>query len=398
MNRRERLIARTRQGYRLAFGSDGPHPRRFFAAPGRVNLIGEHVDYNDGYVVPCAINRETVVSIGPGDDVKPKIEAVALDMGNARDSFALDQPIAKSDNSWQNLVRGVVHALRRRGHTLRSSRIAMAGDVPIGAGLSSSASFAVAVTLALAEYSRVPLSPDTLALVAQEAENEFLGTQCGIMDQMAASASKKGHALLVDCRSLQNITIPVAKNLDVVIIDSGVRRELAESAFNERREQCEVAARYLGANALRDVTIEALEEAKDGFDPTLYRRARHVVSEIARIEPMAVALAQGDTAALSAIMHAGHTSLHEDYEVTVPEVDALADLVRAVLQDGESPLGGVRMTGAGFGGCLVAVVHTSATQTVLDAVRTTYNAQTKRPASAEVYEMAGGAREITPHS
>ena len=213
---------------------------------------------------------------------------------------------------------------------------------------------------------------------------------------MASAASKKSHALLVDCRSLEHMPIPVAKDLAVVIIDSGVRRELATSAFNTRREECEAAAKALGVTALRDVTAETLEANQTRLDPDIYARARHVVSEIARVEPMAVALAHGDTAALAQIMSASHASLRANYKVTVPAVDEIAAIVAAALLDDDTPLGGVRMPGAGFGGCLVAVLRETATDRGLEAGEKVYNAGAQTPASAEVYAMAGGAREVSP--
>ena len=398
MNRRDRLIARTRQGYRLAFGSQGPNPRRFFAAPGRVNLIGEHVDYNQGFVLPCAIDRETVVSLGAGPEVGGQgyVEVVAIDMGQARDKIPLYKPIERVEDGWRNLVRGAVAFLQQRGHEIVPARLAIAGDIPVGAGLSSSASFTVAITLALAQLSRIPLSQEQLALIAQDAETQFLGTACGVMDQIASAAATRGKALLLDCRSLQHMPIPVAPQLSLMIIDSGVRRQLADSAFNQRRRECELAAKHYQVDALRDLTSEALEAGRDGLDPILFARARHVVSEIARVEPMAVALAHADTAALAQVMRASHVSLRDDFEVTVEPVDRLVDTVSAALGTGKSALGGVRMTGAGFGGCLVAVVHEDATQTVKDAVERTYNSTAETPASAAIYTMAGGAREITP--
>jgi galactokinase len=398
MNRRDRLIARARQGYRLAFGNQGGEPRRFVAAPGRVNLIGEHVDYNDGFVLPCAINRETVVAIGPGPEGKGAgdVEAVAIDMGQARETVSLAEPVSRTGNSWQNLLRGALAVLQERGHRIPPTRLAIAGDIPIGAGLSSSASFTVAITLALAQRAQVPISPETLALVAQRAENEFLGTRCGIMDQMACAAATRGAALLLDCRSLETMPIRAAKDLAIVIADSGIRRDLATSAFNTRREQCEAVARHCGVHALRDLDMPTLEAARDGLDRVLFARARHVVSEIARVEPFAVALATGDTAALAQVMAASHASLRDDYEVTVPEVDRLVETIRARLEKGGEPLGGVRMTGAGFGGCVVAVVRKSAVEGVISAVEQDYNESAHTPASADVYTMAGGAREVTP--
>ncbi|MEM9086035.1 MAG: galactokinase [Pseudomonadota bacterium] len=398
MNRRDRLIARTRQGYRLAFGSVGPNPRRFFAAPGRVNLIGEHLDYNEGIVLPCAIDRETVVALEAGPEVGGEgyIELVAIDFDQTRDKIPLHEPIQRTDSSWRNLVRGVVAALKARGHEILPARLAIAGDIPMGAGLSSSASFAVAITLSLAQLSRISLTQRDLALIAQQAETDFLGTQCGIMDQMASAASEKDHGLLIDCRTLEHMPIPVSKELSIVIADSGLRRELVNSAFNTRRRECEQAAAHFGVKALRDVTLDRLEVSGQDMDPTLRRRARHVVSEIARVEPVAVALAKADTAALSSILRASHVSLRDDFEVTVPELDRLVDTIFAALGEGEGALGGVRMTGGGFGGCAVAIVKTSAVEKVLDAVHRDYNATAEVPASADTYRMVGGAREVTP--
>ena len=398
MNRRDRLIARTRQGYRLAFGSVGPNPRRFFAAPGRVNLIGEHLDYNEGLVLPCAINRETVVALEAGPEVGGEgfIEAVSIDFDQTRDKIPLHEPIQPSDAVWRYLLRGGVAALQARGHEVLPARLAIAGDIPMGAGLSSSASFAVVTALSLAQLSRISLTQQDLALIAQHAETSFLGTQCGIMDQMASAASQKDHGLLIDCRTLEHMPIPVSKELSIVIADSGLRRELVNSPFNKRRQECEQAAAHFGVRALRDVTLEQLAAKGQGLDPTLFRRARHVVSEIARVEPAAVALAQADTAALSSILRASHVSLRDDFEVTVPELDRLVDTIYAALGEGHDALGGVRMTGGGFGGCAVAIVKTSAVQDVLDAVHRDFNATAKVQASADTYTMAGGAREVTP--
>jgi galactokinase len=391
MDRRERLIARARQGYRLAYGAE---PTRFFAAPGRVNLIGEHVDYNDGFVLPCAIDREAIVALGPADkDANvPLFEAVALDMGemaSARDSFDLASPIVPGANNWQNHVRGVVQALGRDGHRIKPARIAIAGDVPIGAGLSSSAAFGVAVALACSDYSGLDLSVETLALVAQRAENDFVGCACGIMDQMASAASVADNALLLDCRSLQHMPIPIHASLAITVIDTGLRRNLTESAFNERRAQCEAAAAHFGLTALRDLDFATLEAAQTSLDRTLYRRARHVVGEIERVEPVAVALTQGDTALLAEVMREAHLSLSADFEVSLPPIDRLAGLIGEALGDA----GGVRLTGAGFGGCLVAVSTHDAGSAIDEAVAR-YNAAADLPARAETFRPVRGAAPI----
>lgn len=391
MDRRERLIARARQGYRLAFGVE---PTRFVAAPGRVNLIGEHVDYNEGFVLPCAIDRETVIAFGPGakDAKVPRLEAVALDMGDmasARDGFDLAGLIHRGDNNWQNHVRGVIQALGRYGHRIRPMRMAIAGDVPIGAGLSSSAAFGVAVALAASEYSGLGLAPEKIAKMAQIAENDFVGCACGIMDQMASAASVAGHALLLDCRSLEHMPIPIHRRLAITVIDTGLRRSLTESAFNERRAECEAAAAHFGVTALRDLELGRLEAAHAALGPVLYRRARHVVSEMGRVEPVAVALATGDTAALAALMREAHLSLSADFDVSLPPIDRLAALVAEAL--GEA--GGVRLTGAGFGGCLVAVTHKDATGAIDDAIAR-YNADADLPARAEIFRPSDGAAPI----
>lgn len=392
MDRRERLIARARQGFRLAYGVE---PTRFFAAPGRVNLIGEHVDYNDGYVLPCAIDREAIVALGPPDPnaAVPRFEAVALDMGemaSARDAFDLIGSILPGENNWQNHVRGVIQALGRYGYKVKPARIAIAGDVPIGAGLSSSAAFGVAVALACSEHSGLSLGPEKLAKVAQIAENDFVGCACGIMDQMASAASVADHALLLDCRTLQTMPIPIHPSLAVTVIDTGLRRNLTESAFNQRRAECEAVAAHFGVKALRDLDGGKLLLGEPDLDPVLFRRARHVVSEMERVEPVAVALTQGDTATLAAVLHEAHVSLSEDFDVSLPAIDQLAGLVRESLGD----LGGVRLTGAGFGGCLVVVAKREASGAIGDAVAR-YNAATSGlPACAETFKPIAGAAPI----
>ena len=389
MDRRERLIARARQGYRMAYGAE---PSRFFAAPGRVNLIGEHVDYNGGYVLPCAINRETVIALGPADknDQGPFLDAVAIDMGSARSRVALDAAVAPGANSWENHVRGIVHAIRGLGQPVKPARIAIAGDIPIGAGLSSSASLGVVVATALSDYGGLSLGREALAQIAQAAENDFVGCACGIMDQMASACAVEGKALLLDCRSLEHMPIPIAPGLALMVIDSGIGRELATSAFNERRAQCEAAAQHCGVALLRDLDMDRLEAARGGLDEVLYRRARHVVSEIARVEPAAVALATGDTARLADVMAASHRSLREDYEVSLPALDQIVDLVADVL----GTAGGVRLTGAGFGGCLVAVMAEEAAGAVSEAIERRYNRTASLPARAELLVPSAGAGPI----
>ncbi|NJO13905.1 MAG: galactokinase [Rhizobiales bacterium] len=316
---------------------------------GRVNLIGEHTDYNDGLVLPCAIDRETMIAIGPGE--RDRIDAVALDFGDARDGFALAEPITPTGPEWGRHLRGVAHFLQQSGCEVAPARIAIAGDVPIGAGLSSSASLGVVSGLGLAQLAGCSQAPEALARIAQAAENHFVGTQCGIMDQMASACAKAGHALLLDCRDLSYRHIALPQDLALMIIDSGVRHSLGDSPYNERRAQCEAAAAHYGKAGLRDVSPDQLEAERAGLDDVAYRRARHVVTEIARVSRFAAAMAAGNTSAISALMAESFVSYRDDFEASVPKVDQLFAAVSAVL----AARGGVRLTGGGFGGSLVAL-------------------------------------------
>lgn len=376
MSHREQLLERVRAGYRAAYGEE---PQAIFAAPGRVNLIGEHTDYNDGLVLPCAIDRETMIAIGSGEG--GRIESVALDLGNDRDSFSLAQPIAATQAEWANHLRGVSRFLIESGHQLASARIAIAGNVPIGAGLSSSASLGVVSGLALTTLAGAAAAPETLARIAQMAENRMVGTQCGIMDQMASACSQEGHALMLDCRDLSFRHIAMPRDLALVIIDSGVRHSLGDSPYNERRAQCEAAARHYGAVSLRDVSPEQLV-AERGVLPDLeFRRARHVVTEIARVSQFATALEAGDADQISGLMAQSFHSYRDDFEASVPQVDRLFDLIGAVL----GHAGGVRLTGGGFGGSLVALAPLDA----VEAIR-----KVAAPAQVGIFKPSAGAAKI----
>jgi galactokinase len=376
MTRREALINRAAAGYRAAFGTA---PAALFAAPGRVNLIGEHTDYNDGLVLPCAIDRETVIAIGPGD--ADGIEAVALDLGDARDGFALAEPIMPTGEEWGRHLRGVAHFLREHGGEVAPARLVIAGDVPMGAGLSSSASLGVVAGLALSHQAGAPQPPEALARIAQASENHFVGTQCGIMDQMVSACACEGHALLLDCRDLTWRHIAMPPDLALMIIDSGVRHSLGDSPYNERRAQCEAAAAHYGEASLRDVTPEQLEAERGGLDDLAYRRARHVVTEIARVTRFAEALAAGDAGAIAALMAESFISYRDDFGASVPEVDRLFAIVNAVLGSD----GGVRLTGGGFGGSLVALAPHNAVDDITAAVA---------PCAAGVFLPSGGAGRV----
>ncbi|MFS7359611.1 galactokinase [Rahnella inusitata] len=338
-------------------------------APGRVNLIGEHTDYNDGFVLPCAIDYETVIACAQRND--RQIRVIAADYDNEEDSFSLDEPILHSDaHPWANYVRGVVKHLMLRNKDFSGADMVISGNVPQGAGLSSSASLEVAVGQALKSLYDLPLDGVALALNGQEAENQFVGCNCGIMDQLISALGKENHSLLIDCRSLETRAVSMPKNAAVVIINSNVKRGLVDSEYNARREQCEVAARFFGVKALRDVDPALFFSIEDELDPVVSRRARHVITENDRTLAAADALASGDLKRMGELMAESHASMRDDFEITVPQIDKLVEIVKEVIGD----KGGVRMTGGGFGGCIVALVPQDMVEKVRHAVEEQYEA------------------------
>jgi galactokinase len=292
------------------------------------------------------------------------------------------------EGGWRNYVRGVAWALAEAGHRLRGLDLAFTGDVPAGAGLSSSAALEVALAAAFAATSDLSLERRDLALLAQRAENGFVGVQCGIMDQLAAVFGREGHALLIDCRSLEVEPLPLAleeRGAAIVIVDSAVRRSLGDSAYNERRRECADAAAALGAPALRDVSAQALEARRPGLPEALYRRARHVLTEEARVAAAALALRRGDLATLGRLLYESHESLRDDFEVSCPETDLLVELAVGV----EGVLG-ARLTGAGFGGCTVNLVREEALDAFRRQVVAAYQERTGLPARMHPVRAAGG--------
>ncbi len=348
----------------------GVRARHVVRAPGRVNLIGEHTDYNDGFVLPCAIDFATEVAIAPRSD--GIIRVVALDYQNAIDEFPAGQRPAQGSQHWANYIRGVVDVfIQRFGVLPHGFDMAVSGNVPQGAGLSSSAALEVGVGKALQALYGFDASGRDIALLGQQAENEFVGCRCGIMDQFISALGEEGHALLIDCRSLDTRAVPMPDSLKVMIIDSKVQRGLVGSEYNTRRRQCETAAAHFGVGALRDVSLAQLDAARDALDPVVYRRARHVITENARTQAAAAALAARDVTRLSQLMAESHASMRDDFEITVPPIDALVDIIAGVI----GTEGGARMTGGGFGGCVVALVPESRVDAVTEAVTTRYPAR-----------------------
>ena len=343
----------------------GHAPHLVVRAPGRVNLIGEHTDYNDGFVLPCAIGPATMVAVSKRHD--NNVEVIAADFGDAGDQFGLELPLQRNiEQPWADYVRGVISALQNAGYALSGAKIAIAGSLPKGAGLSSSASLEVAVGKAMSALADIDIDNTRLAQIAQRAECDFVGTQCGIMDQLISAQGKAGHALLIDCRSLGLTDAPVPDDVAIMIVHSGVTRGLVDGHYNARRRQCEAAATAMGVPALRDADLEMLAAAS--LDAVTKMRARHVITENQRTLDAADALAKSDLATLGMLMAQSHLSMRDDFEITVPPVDALV----VMLQKAIGTQGGARMTGGGFGGACVAVMPSAMVADVQAAITAEY--------------------------
>ncbi|WP_312242232.1 galactokinase [Pantoea sp.] len=364
----------------------GYQPTHTIQAPGRVNLIGEHTDYNDGFVLPCAIDYQTVISCAKRDD--RLVRVIAVDYNNAEDRFSLDEPIMSvKEPMWANYVRGVVKHLQKRNADFGGVDMVISGDVPQGAGLSSSASLEVAVGTLFQQLYHLPLDGADIAVNGQEAENQFVGCNCGIMDQLISALGKKNHAMLLDCRTLGTRPVPMPKEVAVVIINSNFRRNLVGSEYNTRREQCETGARFFAQPALRDVDIERFRAVEHELDPQVAKRVRHILTENARTLEAAEALSKGDLKRMGELMAESHASMRDDFEITVPPIDTLVEIVKAVIGD----RGGVRMTGGGFGGCVVALMPLDLVDAVKEAVAAQYEAKTGIKESFWVCQASEGA-------
>ena len=361
-------------------------PTHIIQAPGRVNLIGEHTDYNDGFVLPCAINYQTVVAAAKRDD--NIVRVISVDYGNAVDEFDITEEIVfQQDKMWANYIRGVVKCLLARGFEFKGADISVTGNVPQGAGLSSSAALEVVIGQTFKVLYQLEISQAEIALNGQQAENEFVGCNCGIMDQMISAEGRENHAMLLDCRSLETKSVSMPTDMSVVIINSNKKRGLVDSEYNTRREQCEEAASIFSVKALRDVTIEQLEEKASSLDEVVFKRARHVITENNRTLEACDALIAGDMKRMGELMAESHTSMRDDFEITVGEVDTLVEIVKNVV----GSAGGVRMTGGGFGGCIVALVPPGLVNEVMSSVEQQYEAATGLKESIYVCQAKQGA-------
>ncbi|ASA54497.1 galactokinase [Vibrio gazogenes] len=368
----------------------GYAPSHIIQAPGRVNLIGEHTDYNDGFVLPCAINYQTVVAAAKRND--NLVRVVSVDYDNAVDEFDLAQAITfQPDKMWANYIRGVVKCLLARGYQIGGVDIAVSGNVPQGAGLSSSAALEVVIGQTFKALFDLDISQAEIALNGQQAENEFVGCNCGIMDQMISAQGRKNHAMLLDCRSLATEAVSMPEDMAVLIINSNKKRGLVDSEYNTRRQQCETVARFFGVKALRDVNIEQLYQRRAELDEVVAKRARHVITENERTLEAAKALRAHDMHRMGQLMAESHASMRDDFEITVKEIDTLVEIVKEVI--GEQ--GGVRMTGGGFGGCVVALIPSTLVDSVKAAVEAKYEQATGLKESIYVCKAEAGAGLVT---
>ena len=366
---------------------------RIFRAPGRVNLIGEHTDYNDGFVMPFAIDRSTLVAGSPRND--RKIEAIALDM-DATATIDLDAEPQKKRKSWIDYVEGTARCIEEKFGKLIGANIVITSGVPIGAGLSSSAALETSIGLALLSLSKKNIDREELAFAAQKVEHEYAGTKSGIMDQFASSFCKKGNAMLLDCRSLERTQIPFeSPDVVAVVCNTKVEHSLASSEYNKRREECEEGVRILQKHqpevkALRDVTLELLDRHRTELDEIVYRRCRHVITENARTLKAAEFFGKHDLAEAGKLMFQSHESLRDDYEVSCNELDEMVEIARSV--DGVL---GSRMTGGGFGGCTVTLVKKENRVNFEEAIKTGYKNKFGKDPDIYQFHAADGASELT---
>jgi galactokinase len=386
-------MTKTLENLRAAFQKLYGREPRFFRAPGRVNLIGEHTDYNDGFVLPMAIEYETIVAAAVREDRKIRVRSVNLDEAGEID---LDAPEIARRGSWLDFVEGVARILERRGAKLRGVDLLIESSVPSGAGLSSSAALEISVGLALTESSASPIDKIQLALIGQAAEHEFVGAKVGIMDQYVSALGRRHHALLIDCRSLEATQIPfAAQDAAIVICDSKVKHELADSEYNTRRAQCEEGVELLkeflpGITKLRDVSVEDFAKYESKLPETIKKRCRHVVMENERTISAAKALKNNDLAEFGRLMWLSHASLRDDYEVSCRELDLLVEVAqksRLVL--------GARMTGGGFGGSTVNLVPLEYVDEFTEKITTEYKQQTSIESAVYKTGAADGAGEMT---
>jgi len=368
--------------FQRAFGQP---PRWIVRAPGRVNLIGEHTDYNDGFVLPIAIDRAIWIALRPRTDGRVVVRSADYDQ---QGEFALEE-LSRGQPGWIEYLKGVAWTLQEAGHRLVGWEGVLAGDVPRGAGLSSSAALEVACARAFATTSELVWDPSVMAQLAQRAENRWVGVNCGIMDQLISATGQAGHAQLIDCRSLALQPVPLPPGVAVAVLDTGTRRGLVDSAYNERRAQGGQSAQRFAVKALRDVAPDEFARRSAELDESARRRARHVITENDRTLKAAEAMRRGDATELGRLMDQSHVSLRDDFEVS-------SDALNAMVEAAHNHPGcyGARMTGAGFGGCAVALVNAGVSDQFVATVADAYRARTGNKPAVYVCHATDGAEVV----
>ena len=362
-----------------------------YRAPGRVNLIGEHTDYNDGFVMPVALDLYTYVAVSPRADRRLRVYSE-----NLREMCDLDLDLIRPGRSghWSDYVRGVAGVLESSGYRLRGADLAIMSEVPLGSGLSSSAALEVSTAWALLSNSQLGIDRTTVAHMCQKAEHLYAETMCGIMDQFISCHGRAGHALMLDCRSLEFQLLPVPGHLRLMVCNTMVKHEHASGGYNTRRRECEEGLHGLaqvlpGIRALRDVTRDELEKHRECLSPVIYKRVRHVVTENDRVKEAASALETGDIAKLGKLMADSHQSLRDDYEVSTSELDLMVELA-----NGQEGVYGARMTGGGFGGCTINLVDAAHAEEVQQRLQRNYEAKTGLKPTILICEASDGAGAV----
>ena len=342
-------------------------PEIISTAPGRVNLIGDHTDYNQGFVLPAAIHMTTTIAVSRRVD--REVHTFAQGFAKSLDQFPLDNIETCSKETWPNYIRGTIKYLQDVSKNFSGVNILISGDIPQGAGLSSSASLEIALLRAISELYQLNIEGIEAALIGQKAENAFVGCNCGIMDQLVVALGLQGNAMLLDCSDLSYQDIPIPEGSTILVVNSNIKRELVDSEYNARRKQCESVAKFLNVSSLRDLDIENLYKAEELLSDELFRRARHVMTEIRLVIDAAKAMEDKDLKLLGQLMAESHKSLRDDYEVSTNELDFLVDIISTEM----GGTGGVRMTGGGFGGCVVSIMPKEKISSVICSVKTYYS-------------------------
>ncbi|HEY9783787.1 MAG TPA: galactokinase [Candidatus Obscuribacterales bacterium] len=374
----------------------GTPPKMVARAPGRVNLIGEHTDYNGGFVLPVAIDREMMIAFSPSAVARVEVYSAEYDESDSFDLSAIEK---NPERPWSDYLRGTLATLKNQGHAVSGFTGVLSGNVPQGAGLSSSAAYEVAAVAMANALNGLSLEAKEMALLAQKAENDFVGVRCGIMDQFVSALGEQERALFIDCRSLDFKSVPLEltrKQSCLVVTNSGVRRGLVDSEYNARREECQEGTLRLSAllhrqlESLRDISEEEIERYESELPEVVARRCRHVVRENARVERAVAALVEADLERFGRLMNDSHQSLRDDFQVSCPEIDLLVDLTQK-----HRGVFGARITGAGFGGCTVALMQDGAVEEFRQAVIPRYEEQTRRQAGVYVFRAVKGAEVLS---